>query len=120
MVERQVLIGGSRWQVEPMTKAKRDRFLKEYGLSKKARAEIVLRGYCDRDRKEIAFDKGQVSEDKLNTLLHEGLHAIINEAGVEMGIGRLNCHENEHAIYRLTAEILGYLKQIGAINPRFK
>jgi hypothetical protein len=70
---------------------------------------VNLTGFCQGEQKTIYLDKKQGKEDKINTVLHEGLHAILLEIGAQHELNGL-CAD-EKAIYHLTAEILNYLKQ---------
>jgi hypothetical protein len=67
--------------------------------------KTLLRGFSDAHSKKLYIGPGQHSEDLLDTVLHEGIHAIL----WELNEPRLGA--NEALVGRLAEEILSYLKQ---------
>lgn len=102
-----IYIGGNRWELLPLTPKLNNKFLK---LLKDKRKGIWLRGFCDAHTRTLYVRPGQQPEDHANTLLHEGLHALLWEVGCVHGLS--HARTNEKTIETLTREILGFLKQV--------
>jgi hypothetical protein len=101
-----LMIAGNRWELLELTPKLNKKFLKMLG---EKRPNITLRGFCDYGDKRIYLRPGQNKQDEGNTLLHEGLHALLWEIGCVhdlVGVGR-----NEKTVSALTNEILSYCKQ---------
>lgn len=104
--KNQVIIAGQWWGVHTLTPRLNKKFLKAL---KETRPNITLRGYCDSDERKMYVRPNQPRQDHENTLLHEGLHALIYEIGCVHGISHVR--HDEKSIETLTAEILGFMKQ---------
>lgn len=104
---RTIYIAGNRWEIHKLTPALNKKFLK---LLKETRQNITLRGFCMPWEKRIYVRPGQSPQDEGNTLMHEGLHAMLSEIGCVHGISHAT--HDEKTVTHLSAEILGYLKQV--------
>ena len=101
-----IYIAGSRWELHTLTPALNKKFMK---LLQDNRKGIELRGFCDATERKIYVCKGQKKQDHENTLLHEGLHALLWEIGCVHGLS--HARTDEKTISTLASELLGYLKQ---------
>jgi len=106
-----VYIAGARWSLWKLTSKLSGQFSKYLGLDPE---KTLLRGFCDSSREHIYVRPGQHKEDAMDTLLHEGLHAMLWEFGTEHKLSHIQGDEKTISI--LTSEILGFLKQTGAIE----
>lgn len=103
-----ILIGGNRWVVKQMNETKANEILKDMGRDPE---HVGLKGFCDHHTKTIWVGKHCNEEDLMNTILHEGVHAILIEMNSYPGAHELNC--SEETVHRLTAELLNFMKQTG-------
>jgi hypothetical protein len=87
MAIHSVLIGGNRWEFRKLTPKLAVKFLRELKQNPK---KVHLRGYCNTEDKKIYIQEKQHPEEYSNTVLHEGLHAIIKEIGGMHGLQGLN------------------------------
>lgn len=101
-----IYIAGNRWELHELTPKLNTKFLR---LLKDKRKDIWLRGFCDAHERKLYIRKGQQKQDHENTLLHEGLHALLWEIGCVHELSHVRT--NEKTIETLTSEILGYMKQ---------
>ena len=100
---QKILIGGNHWEIHKLTPKLEKKYLTEL---KQDAAHVMLRGFCDGRNKQIFIKPGMHPEDFLQTTLHEGLHAIL----IEMGL-QLNISNEENTVDQLTREVLSFLKQ---------
>ena len=101
-----IFIAGNRWELRQLTPKLNKKFLK---MLKESRPNITLRGFCNYGEKRIYLRPGQNKQDAENTLLHEGLHALLWEIGCTHEMSHVG--RNEKTISALTNEILSYCKQ---------
>ena len=101
-----IMIAGNRWELHALTTRNNKKFLKLLGEERK---DITLRGFCDCMLRQIHVRPGQKKQDHENTLLHEGLHALLWEIGCVHGLSHIS--DDEKTITTLTSEILGFMKQ---------
>lgn len=101
-----IIIAGSRWEICALTARNNKKFLKLLG---ETRRNITLRGFCDCMERKIHIRPGQDRQSHENTLLHEGLHALIWEIGCVHGL--THASDDEKTVTSLTSEILGFMKQ---------
>ena len=99
-----VLIAGRYWSVEPFSKTRVDKDIAKNGLDSF--------GECHVAKKTIKYHPMQHPEELMDTLLHEGLHAILVERSHKFGQLGLD----EDIVPLLTSDILGFLKQITEIK----
>jgi hypothetical protein len=112
LIPDSVLITGKRWKVQPYTKAVKTELEKMVpGAANTVGSTLV-------GLKRIYYAARQHEEELLDTLLHEGLHAICYERSNKQVFSAL-C-QDEEAVEYLTAELLNYLKQVAEIKLRKK
>lgn len=99
---QRVLIAGKSWEIHKLTPALSVKFLKVLGQDPK---KTYLRGFSDAYSKKLYIAPSQHPEDLVDTVLHEGIHAILWELN-EPKLGA-----NEALVRRLAEEVLAYLKQ---------
>jgi len=101
-IPERVLIAGKWWKLTPFSPA-RIKAIKqgewEYG-------ECFLRA------KRIGYHPVQHKEEMLDTLVHEGLHAILCERSYKFG----GLAEDEDAVPLLVGDIMNYIKQIAEVK----
>jgi len=101
-IPEQVLIAGRWWKLKPIQKTDKK-------FSKKDEVDF---GACYFKAKQITYLPVQHKEEMLDTLMHEGIHAILAERSYKFG----GLAEDEEAVPLLTGDILTYLKQIATIE----
>lgn len=101
-----IMIAGNRWELHTLTARNNKKFLKLLG---EKRENITLRGFCDCLSRQIHIQPGQDKQSRENTLLHEGLHALLWEIGCVHGLSHAS--GDEKTVCTLTSEILSYCKQ---------
>ena len=102
-IPEQVLIAGRWWKLQPILKTD-----KKYSKGK----DEVDFGACYFKAKRIAYKPVQHKEEMLDTLMHEGIHAILAERSYKFG----GLAEDEEAVPLLTSDIMTYLKQIADVE----
>lgn len=112
LIPEKVLIGGKWWKLKPYTKKIR-KALKEVGPKGIAHSSV---GATWVGSKLICYQPVQHREELLDTLVHEGLHAILYERS-NNPLWAAMC-QDEQSVEILTSELLGYLKQIVEIKFR--
>lgn len=73
-IPRQLLIGENIWAV---------RFVRKFGYGEQ---DKNLRGLCVPDKSEILISQGLTPRERLETLVHEILHAIEAEAEIDLSL----------------------------------
>jgi len=101
-----LMIAGNRWGLRELTPQLNKKFLK---LMKETRKDITLRGFCDCTTRTLYYRPGQGKQDEQNTLLHEGLHALLWEIGCVHHLSHISTEEK--TITTLTSELLSFCKQ---------
>jgi hypothetical protein len=66
-------------------------------------------GLCDASNKIIYLEKGQKEDDKLDTLVHESVHAMLSISGIDQ---KLTDSENEIMCQLVTALFNDLLKSL--------
>lgn len=107
-----ILIAGKWWKLKPYTKAVKDEIAK-YSPGVHKSVGSTLAGL-----KRIYYAPRQHEEELLDTLMHEGLHAILYERS-ENPLWAAMC-QDEDSVALLTAEIMNYLKQVGDVTLKKK
>jgi predicted NAD/FAD-dependent oxidoreductase len=102
-IPTQVLIAGRWWKLKPILKTD-----KKYSKGK----EEMDFGACYFKAKQITYLPVQHKEEMLDTLMHEGIHAILCERSYKFG----GLAEDEDAIPLLASDILTFLKQIATVE----
>jgi predicted NAD/FAD-dependent oxidoreductase len=102
-VPAQVLIAGRWWKLKPILKTDKKH--------SKGKDEVDF-GACYFKAKQITYRPVQHKEEMLDTLVHEGIHAILAERSYKFG----GLAEDEDAVPLLTGDILTFLKQIATVE----
>jgi hypothetical protein len=102
-IPERVLIAGRWWKLKPILKTDKKH--------SKGKDEVDF-GACYFKAKQITYLPVQHREEMLDTLMHEGLHAILAERSYKFGA----MAEDEEAVPLLTADILTFLKQIATVE----
>jgi len=105
-LKKSLMIAGNRWGLLELTPKLNKKFVK---LLKYNRTGIELRGFCDCSERNIYCKPGQDKQNEQNTLLHEGLHALLWEIGCVHGLSHIQ--GDEKTVSSLTSEILSFCKQ---------
>lgn len=87
-IPRKFLIGDSIWTV---------RFVKKFGFGEK---DQDTRGLCKPDTQEILIQQGLSTRERLDTLIHEVLHALEFEYEIDI---------DHKLIYKLEGKIAQFL-----------
>jgi hypothetical protein len=97
-----VLIAGKWWKLSPLSPAK----------SKPNKDGDQAFGECYFNLKRITYNPVQHKEEMLDTLFHEGLHAILAERSYKFG----SMAEDEDVVPLLVGDIMGFIKQIADVE----
>jgi hypothetical protein len=116
-IPSRVLIAGRYWLLKPATNEIIKEFqeiLDEERGGSDGMKLIDAAGSCFPWLKTIVFKGVQHKEELLDTLLHEGIHAILAEYSDNAMYAAL-C-QNEDFVDMMSREILNYLKQISTVE----
>ena len=102
-IPERVLIAGKWWKLNPISP-------KDKKISKDK--DSIDYGVCYFNAKRITYHPVQHKEELLDTLVHEGLHAILAERSYKFG----TLAEDEDAIPLLVGDIMTFLKQIATVE----
>jgi hypothetical protein len=100
-----VLIAGKWWGLKPFSKKE------DMDTAKGGDGEVQY-GRCYHHKKQIHYRGGQHPEELLDTLVHEGIHAILGERSGKFG----SMYGDESVIDLLTSDFMTYLKQIAEVQ----
>jgi hypothetical protein len=104
---KRVLIAGKWWALRKFTKA-------EDQETAKAGPGEVFYGKCFHNEKVICYRSKQHPEELLDTLVHEGVHAILSERTTKFG----DAYNDESVIETLVGDFMTYLKQVAEVKLR--
>ena len=101
-IPERVLIAGKWWKLTPFSRAR---------MKPNSKGDQAY-GECFFPAKRIAYNPVQHKEEMLDTLVHEGLHAILCERSYKFG----GLAEDEDAVPLLVGDIMNYIKQIAEVK----
>ena len=102
-IPERVLIAGKWWKLSPFSPSR---------IKAEAKKGGIHYGECYFNAKRITYNPIQHREEMLDTLAHEGLHAILAERSYKFGA----LAQDEDAIPLLVSDIMAYLKQVANVD----
>ena len=109
LVWRTIYIGGAEWLIIESDDARVDKMLQD-GLD----PEFTGNGRCLAANKQIVIRKGLPIQDRYETIVHEGIHAICEENRHFDPFCKI--FKSEEFTHILTKGIVSYLRQIGSMG----
>jgi hypothetical protein len=102
-IPEKVLIAGKWWKLGHLTKKE---------AQSKNKDGLFTHGQTYDGAKIIKYYPVMHGEEMLDTLLHEGLHAILSERSWELG----GWKDEERAVRLLVCDVMTFLKQVADVN----